>query len=130
MHPANVLIFGSIIIILKASSQLGMRQSVLAGHRALVSSYKEYVNALEHTFPHCTGRLSITPGDKLKASSLKLLYSRPSIIQTSLIRTLDYPNYQINDIHSICGVHQINLTSPPIENIVLHLSKYSVIRMT
>ena len=52
-------------------------------------------------------------------------YSRPSIIRTSLIRTLDYPNYQINDIHSICGVHQIELTSP----ILLHLSEYSVIRM-
>ena len=55
-------------------------------------------------------------------------YSRPSIIRTSLIRTLDYPNYQINDIHSICGVHQIELTSP-IEIILLHLSEYSVIRM-
>ena len=52
----------------------------------------------------------------------------PSIIRTSLIRTLDYPNYQINDIYSICGVHQIELTSP-IEIILLHLSKYSVIRM-
>ena len=51
-------------------------------------------------------------------------YSRPSIIRTSLIRTLDYPNYQINDIHSICGVHQIELTSP-IEIILLHLSEYS-----
>ena len=29
------------------------------------------------------------------------LYSRPLIIRTSLIRILDYPNYQINDIHSI-----------------------------
>ena len=56
-------------------------------------------------------------------------YSRPSIIRTSLIRTLNYPNYQINDIHSIYGVHQIELTSPPIENILLHLSEYSVIRM-
>ena len=36
----------------------------------------------------------------------------PSIIRTSLIRTLDYPNYQINDIHSICGMHQMELTSP------------------
>ena len=52
----------------------------------------------------------------------------PSIIRTSLIRTLDYPNYQINDIHSICGVHQMELTSP-IEIILLHLSEYSVIRM-
>ena len=37
-------------------------------------------------------------------------------------------NYQINDIHSICGVHQIELTSP-IEIILLHLSEYSVIRL-
>ena len=55
------------------------------------------------------------------------LYSRPSIIRTSLIRTLDYPNYQINDIHSICGVHQIEHISPPIENILFHISEYSVI---
>ena len=55
-----------------------------------------------------------------------VLYSRPSIIRTSLIRTLDYPNYQINDIHSICGVHQTELTSPPIENTLLHFSEYSV----
>ena len=47
-----------------------------------------------------------------------VLYSSPSIIRTSLIQTLDYPNYQINDIHSICGVHQIEVTSPPIENII------------
>ena len=46
--------------------------------------------------------------------------------QTSLIRTLDYSNYQINYVHSICGVHQIELTSLPIENILLHLSEYSV----
>ena len=52
----------------------------------------------------------------------------PSIIRTSLIRTLDYPNYQINDIHSICGVHQMELTSP-IEIILLHLSEYSLIRI-
>ena len=44
------------------------------------------------------------------------LYSRPSIIGTSLIRTFDYPNYQINDTHSICGVHQIELTSPPLKS--------------
>ena len=56
-------------------------------------------------------------------------YSRPSIIRTSLIRTLDCPNYQINDIHSICVGHQIELTYLPIENILLHLSEYSVIRM-
>ena len=54
----------------------------------------------------------------LACSLLLLQYSTPSIIRTSLIRTLDYPNYQINDIHSICGVHQIEITSPPIENIL------------
>ena len=48
---------------------------------------------------------------------------------TCVLWTLDYPVYQINDIHSICGVHQIELTSPPIENILLHLSEYSVIQM-
>ena len=37
--------------------------------------------------------------------------------------TLDYPNCQIN---GICGVHQIELTYLPIENI---LPEYSVIRM-
>ena len=54
-------------------------------------------------------------------------YSRPLIIRTSLIRTLDYLNYQITDIHSICGMHQIELASTPIDNILLHLSEYSVI---
>ena len=62
----------------------------------------------------------------------------PSIIQTldclnprlskpSIIRTLDNPNYQVNDVRD---VHQIELSSPLIENILLHLSNYSVIRMT
>ena len=60
----------------------------------------------------------------------KSFYSRPSIIQTSLIQTLDDLNYQINDAHSICGVHQIEHTSPPIENILPHLPEYSVIRVT
>ena len=41
----------------------------------------------------------------------RYIYSRPSII-----RTLSYPSYQVNDIHIICGVHQIELTYPPIEN--------------
>ena len=41
--------------------------------------------------------------------------SRPSIIRTTN--------------HSICGVHQIELISPLIENVLLHLSEYSVIRM-
>ena len=55
-------------------------------------------------------------GDKtLILCPVTLDYSRPSIIQTSLIRTLDYPNYQINDIRSICGVHQIELTAPPLK---------------
>ena len=39
-------------------------------------------------------------------------YSRPSIIRTSLIRTFDY---QINDIHSIVDVNQIELISPPLK---------------
>ena len=74
----------------------------------------------------CVSLVCYWYGDVLCVSLM--CYSRPSIIRTSLIRTLDYPNYQINDIHSICGVHQIELTSP-IEIILLHLSEYSVIQL-
>ena len=49
---------------------------------------------------------------------LRYLYSNPSIIRTSLIRTLN--NYQI-------AVHQIELTSPPLKTF-LHYN-YSIIRM-
>ena len=69
----------------------------------------------------CVSLVCYWYGDVLCVSLVR--YSRPSII-----RTLDYPNYQINDIHSMCGVHQIELTSP-IEIILLHLSEYSVIRL-
>ena len=45
-----------------------------------------------------------------------LTYPNPQLSELS-----ELPN--INYIHSICGVHQLELTSPPIENILLHLSK-------
>ena len=73
-------------------------------------------------------------GDVLCVSLVRYWYG--DVLCVSLVRysrpldypNLTYPNYQINDIYSICGVHQIELTSP-IEIILLHLSEYSVIRM-